>query len=824
MRNTAPLTLCLVSGILLSVASAQGTESELVQVNPEQIGLSESGLEEVTRYLQGQVDDGNIAAAVGMVARHGKIGYFESVGEAAADDLFRLASMTKAITSVGVMQLAEAGEIQLNDPLSKYLPAFKELKAVSADGGNGSPVEKEPTIHQLLTHTSGIGYGWWGGSQDDAYKAAGVHDLLVPNLDTLDKHTDKLSKLPLAFEPGTQWMYGQSLDVLGRVIEVVSGLTLQQYFHERIFRPLKMNDTRFYLNEADQKRLTSLFTPGEAGKLLKVGSEVLSAGDINFSADAGYEGRGKLYSGGSGLIGSTMDYMRFLQMLLNGGILEGVRLLKESTVQLMTKNHIGDFVMPFPNHGDGFGYGFGVLTERGKAVDVASVGSYSWGGIFNTYYWVDPQEELIGLVMTQIFPNDHLTIRENFKQQVYQAIDDSGFVRRYWYEQGEEHANPVFSSRQLRVNSAGVVVHPNFSTRKEVKSSGLARIFIEEDLRAIKGATLYTEIWGGHPGTSDKKVSINGRTAFSVPEIGTADYNCTHQYPSFRLSPSDLVDGYNSIQFSCYKPGVEWGHFIVENVALDIHYPDTHPNLVETGISGFTAEVSASSDIASETIRLQLDTNQVSLIEKVVFQARYYGYDENGDGFETDWHGMTYEQEPFGVLGVSAEPPFSVNWDVSMLPAQDQVEARAIVYFKNDNPVFYRTKTTSGLEIAERGDSRVILVKSSDLPKPFWSRANRLKEATIQLDVDPAEIEEAELHIVSWTGGAGEVKDYFTLNGTFLPVAEGHGHQMDYSVIQLDTALLKKGENRFQLLSDTVHHGIEILLPGPALIIRTQAP
>lgn len=814
----------LISCLLAWQSTVSANAPSFVQVNPGQLGLAEDRLDEITRYLQSQVDEGKVAGAVGMVARHGKIGYFESVGHTATDSLFRLASMTKAITSVAVMQLVEEGEIQLNDPVSKFLPAFKELQVLSVDGEERVPAEKEPTINQLLTHTSGIGYGWWGGAQDKAYIATGVHDLLVPSMDTIEEHTDKLATLPLAFEPGTQWMYGQSLDVLGRVIEVISGLTLQEYFNERIFRPLNMKDTRFYLNENQQANLTPLYTPGETGELVLVGDAVLSAGDINFSGDVGFEGRGNLYAGGSGLTGSTMDYMRFLQMLLNRGTLEGVRVLKESTVQLMTENHIGELSVPFPNHGDGFGYGFGVLTERGKSVDVASVGSFSWGGIYNTYYWVDPQEELIGLVMTQIFPNDHLTIREDFKERVYTAIDDSGFVRRYWYEQGEDHANPVFSSRQLRVNSAGVGLHPVHATRQEVRSSGLARILIEEDLRAMEGASLYAEIWGGHPGTSNKQFSINGRTTFEIEETGTAAMNCTHDYSTYNLSPSDLVNGYNSIQFSCEKPGVEWGHFIVENVALDIHLPSNHPELKEASMDSFTATVETDMDPDSEVVSISLDSNQSDAISKVVYQARYYGYDENGDGYNTDWHGMTLEREAYGVISVSTEAPFSVTWDVSMIPAQPAVEVRAIVYFEGDERLLFNTRPSVAFEIPKRLHASVAMYGSSDLPEPFWSRAGRLKESTIQLDVDPASIDVAQLHVVTWTGGAGEVEEYFKLNDTFIPVAEGHGHQVDYSIVDLNPAMLKQGENRIQLLSDTVHHGIEILLPGPSLVIRSKTP
>ncbi|MDA1068077.1 MAG: serine hydrolase [Verrucomicrobia bacterium] len=809
-----------VCALLVLASLVQASDRDLVQVPPAQIGLSEDALIEITKYLQSQVDDGVVTAAVGMVARHGQIGYFESVGECDTGSLFRLASMTKAVTSVAVMQLVEEGSIKLKDPVSLYFPSFASLKVLGEDGVTLTDVAAEPTIHHLLTHTSGIGYGWFGIPQDAFYQKAGVHDLLVPNIDTLEEHTDKLSQLPLAFQPGEQWMYGQSIDVLGRVIEVVSGLTLQQYFHERIFRPLKMENTRFYVNEVQQKRLVPLYSPDENGGLVKVGSEILSAGSINYSADLSNEGQGKLYAGGSGLVGSTLDYMRFLQMLLNKGSLEGVKILDESTVDLMTQNHIGELSVPFPGHGDGFGYGFGVLTERGKADDLASVGTYSWGGIFNTYYWVDPQEELIGLVMTQIFPNAHVTIREDFKKRVYGAIDDSGFVRRYWYEQGEEHGNPYFNRRQLRVNSAGIGVHPRHATRTETQSSGAMRILIEEDLRSIDGANLYCEIWGGHPGTSHKRVSINGRQKISIPENGTAYDNCTHLYPTFNLAPTDLVNGYNTLQFACDKPGLEWGHFIVENAALDVRLSRDHPDLQSRGLGSFEATVSANTQ--GETILFEIESNQLEAVSEVVYQARYYGYDENGNGFETDWHGMTKERKPYGMLGAGRGKTHRLEWDLSMLPAQTQIEVKATVSFQDHPNLHFQAAKVGGLEVAPRENVEVSLFSSKDLPNPFWSRVNRKKACTINIDIDPSDIEQADLHVISWTGGAGEVKEYFQLNGHFIPVAEGSGHEVEYSVTSIDPSWLKKGENRFELVSDTEHHGIEILLPGPALMIRSR--
>jgi CubicO group peptidase (beta-lactamase class C family) len=210
VRSFLVLVCCLWTSLI------HASDRDLVQVPPVQIGLSEQALNKITAYLQSEVDAGVVTAAVGMVSRHGQIGYFESVGECDTDSLFRLASMTKAVTTVAVMQLVEEGAINLTDPLSQYLPGFKSVKVLAEDGVSFSDLESEPTVYHLLTHTSGIGYGWFGIPQDAFYHKARVHDLLVPNKDTLEEHTDKLSKLPLAFQPGEQWMYGQSLDVLGR--------------------------------------------------------------------------------------------------------------------------------------------------------------------------------------------------------------------------------------------------------------------------------------------------------------------------------------------------------------------------------------------------------------------------------------------------------------------------------------------------------------------------------------------------------------------------------------------------------------------------------
>ena len=312
-------------------------------------------------------------------------------------------------------------------------------------------------------------------------------------------------------------------------------------------------------------------------------------------------------------------------MLLRGGELDGVRVLKQDTVALMTQNHIGEMAIPFPGHGDGFGFGFGVVTDRGASTDEFSVGSYSWGGIFNTYFWVDPQEELVGVLMTQVFPNDHLTIREGFRKRAYAAIDDSGFEQLYHYQPGDEHANPHFNVRQLRVNAAEVSTHPGFASRSEPRSSGMARILVDEDLRTVRRVDLDTAIWGGHPGTANKRVTINGRSTHLLPNVGTASKNCTHQYPSFNLRPIDLVNGYNSLQFACDTGSTFWGHYIVDEATLRIGLQNDDKRLGKAqGVENFEARVTAmplAGDAEGFELQLEAEDNFRDKIASVSYQA-----------------------------------------------------------------------------------------------------------------------------------------------------------------------------------------------------------
>jgi CubicO group peptidase (beta-lactamase class C family) len=395
--------------------------------------------ESVTKLLQSQVDKKEIAGAVVLVTLGGKTVYSESIGMAdieagipmTQDTIFRVASMTKPVTSVAVMMLYEEGQFQLSDPISKFLPEFRNptvtVPTPKADTAKTRSVlaHREITIHDLLTHTSGITYRFSGKEPLSAlYQDAGVSDGLAQTEGTLAENMGRLGKLPLAFEPGHAWEYGLSVDVLGRLVEVVSKKPLDEFFRERIFEPLGMKDTCFFLDPAKRNRLAALYRPDAGKKLARIGDQPIHEKYLIYSAGNPYSGPKTYFSGGAGLVSTAPDYGRFLQMLLNGGALEGVRLLKPETVELMTRNQIGTLDMPFKEHGNKFGYGFGIVSTGARAEEVSSMGSYSWGGIFHTYFWVDPKKKLIGILMTQLYPFWQLSTREDFKRLVYGGLKE----------------------------------------------------------------------------------------------------------------------------------------------------------------------------------------------------------------------------------------------------------------------------------------------------------------------------------------------------------------------------------------------------------------
>ena len=424
--------------ILLSVPAFA---DDLPRARPDAVGLSPDRLKKIDELVARAVADKQVAGGVMLLARKGKVGYLQGIGRAdvesnrpmAPDAIFRIASMNKPITSVAAMMLVEDGKLKLEDSVSKYIPEFKEPKVLVQGKGKGDkeddyklvPSEREITVRDLITHTSGIVYRFFAPKHLAAfYVKANINDGLSQDDEKLADNIKRLAGLPLLHQPGSAWTYGLNTDVLGRVVEVASRKSLDEFFRERIFTPLGMRDTAFYPPPEKVARIAALYRPGGDKKIVRIGRDPVQMGQLTYSATYPYEGPHSYYSGGAGLTSTAADYARFLQMLLDGGKAGDKQLLKAETVKQMTQNQIGKLTLGFGAHGDGFGYGFGVVTPNMEGKTPMSVGSYSWGGIFYTYFWVDPNKELIGVMMTQIFPSDHLKLRENFTKLAYEALKD----------------------------------------------------------------------------------------------------------------------------------------------------------------------------------------------------------------------------------------------------------------------------------------------------------------------------------------------------------------------------------------------------------------
>lgn len=423
-------SLALLSALAGQLALGQGLPTSA----PEVVGLSSERLERIEALIERSIDAEDIAGAVALVARRGRVAYLESVGMAdiddrepmAADTLFRIASMTKPVTSLAVMMLHEEGHFLLSDPVSRFIPELGGLEVLAAMDGSTDTVdaEGEITIQQLLTHTSGLSYRFATGTPARDviaryYVDAGVSDGLTQTDGVIADLSEQLGTVPLMFEPGTQYQYGLSIDVLGHLVEVVSGMALADFFEQRIFEPLRMTDTHFFIDEAGADRLASVYVPDDRGGLRELGDEPVEIGTLVYSASFHFKGPRTYYSGGAGLVSTASDYVRLLQMFLNGGELDGVRLLSPTTVALMTRNGIGDLSV---GPGRKFGLGFAIVEDPGRAGVPHSAGSYYWGGFFNTRFFVDPSEELIGVFLSQRYPRDAGGIRDKFMSVVYQAI------------------------------------------------------------------------------------------------------------------------------------------------------------------------------------------------------------------------------------------------------------------------------------------------------------------------------------------------------------------------------------------------------------------
>lgn len=398
-------------------------------------GLTAAKLKRLDALLQEAVDRRQIAGGVALLARHGRIGHLSAIGwrDAEAktpmtpDTLFRIASMTKPVTSTAAMMLVEEGRLRLDDPVSRFIPEFRSMRVGVPNWMGWSlqelPPWREVTIRDLLTHTSGLTYRMWNMQPwAGLYRQAGVSDGLIHPLGTSRDNVCRLARLPLLFQPGCLWGYGLSSDVLGVVIEAASGQDLATFFRERIFKPLHMDDTFFFVPPEKKDRLAALYQRDLDGRRRRVGDQPVTVGELQFSSASPCQADGRYFSGGAGLVSTALDYARFLQMLQGGGELDGVRLLQRSTVEQMTRNQIGYLRTYVPQYGDHYGYGFGIRTAEDLSGDPASIGSYAWGGLFHTYFWVDPQRDLIGMMMLQLFAVGDLPLRQEFKQRAYECL------------------------------------------------------------------------------------------------------------------------------------------------------------------------------------------------------------------------------------------------------------------------------------------------------------------------------------------------------------------------------------------------------------------
>jgi len=407
-----------------SAAPAPVVESrDLAFATPEQVGMSSERLQRLTDAMQGLVDDGRLAGVVTMVARHGRIVHFESAGyrdlESGApmsnDAIFRIYSMSKPITGVALMTLYEEGKFKLSDPVEKYIPQLKDLQVANGTDENGNLLTVEAdhpmTIRELLSHTGGLTYGIFSQSEvDTLYVDA---DMLDPDA-TLEEMVEKLSAIPLRQQPGSMWHYSVAVDVQGYLVEVLSGMPFDQFLRERLFEPLAMNDTGFYVTPENTARFAQVYSYDDDGKLV---AEEMFNGETNWFADPAFK------SGGGGMVSTAMDYMKFSQMLLNGGKLNGQRVLAPLTVDLMHRNQLPrglpDNILGAP--GTVFGLGFAVITDP-VAAESYSTGEYYWGGAAGTWFWIDPVEDLVFVGMIQQWGSQTPDVRSLSRRLTYQAI------------------------------------------------------------------------------------------------------------------------------------------------------------------------------------------------------------------------------------------------------------------------------------------------------------------------------------------------------------------------------------------------------------------
>lgn len=433
--------------LLLQVTIAWASQPPAT-VPPESVGLSSARLATLSDLLRRHVQERKIGGAVVFIARHDQLAYAESFGQAAAgvpmrtDTLFRIASMSKPIVTVAALQLYEQGRLLLSDPVAKYLPAFKGQQVLELLPPGATPpyrlvpARREVTIHDLLRHTAGLPYrfvtDWYPDNRlyrqlNTFYAEADIDLGLLPTDESTADLVERLARLPLAAQPGEAFIYGHAADVLGHLVEVVAGIPLDIYLKQHVLDPLGMHDTHFFLPPDKVSRLSAVWETDWQGHLAPFTNGTKRLGNFVFAPEYPYQGSGRFFGGGAGLVSSAYDYLRFCRMLLNHGELDGTRVLGRKTVELMTQtNHIGELDADFL-HSKGWKFGLGVAIEvdRGQLVDSGTVGTYEWAGIFSTRFSVDPHEEKITILLTQTLPfNHHVGLWDTIVNMSNAAIAD----------------------------------------------------------------------------------------------------------------------------------------------------------------------------------------------------------------------------------------------------------------------------------------------------------------------------------------------------------------------------------------------------------------
>lgn len=414
----------LLAATLFLTLACSALAQDFPRASPQRLGFDPDRLERLDAVLQSYVDREQVAGSVALVLRNGRVAYAAAKGmsdvEAGRpmqpDSIFRIASQTKAIVSTGIMILHERGQLNIADPLSRFFPEWADPRVAEPDGEGGyalAPLSRPITLRDLLTHTSGIGYGT-GGPAADEWRKAGIQNWYFADRDEPIRETvRRMAALPLEAQPGERWIYGYSIDILGAVIENASGLSLADFLQREIFDPLGMEDTHFYLPPEKAERLVTVYGADENGLVRQPdGAGMQRQGNY-------LEGPRVSFSGGAGLLSTASDYARFLQMTLNGGEFDGVRLLSPKTVELMTVSHLGDIVF---RPGVGMGLGFSVVEDLGDRGELGSEGEYGWGGAYHSTYWVDPEEGLVVVYLTQLIPAGGIDDFARLRAGIYGAL------------------------------------------------------------------------------------------------------------------------------------------------------------------------------------------------------------------------------------------------------------------------------------------------------------------------------------------------------------------------------------------------------------------